>query len=140
MTNSSPKLGTYKILIRENHLDSYGHVNNATYLTLFEEARWEVVTQNGYGYGEVHRTGQGPVILEVNLKFMKELHLREEITITTQVLEYAGKIGRLKQQMIKSDGVVASEAVFVFGLFDLKARKMIEATPAWKRAIGVETL
>jgi YbgC/YbaW family acyl-CoA thioester hydrolase len=133
-------VGTYKMLIRESHLDSYGHVNNATYLTLLEEARWEVITQNGYGYSEVHRTGQGPVILEVNLKFMKELRLREEITITTEVVEYSGKIGRLKQQMIKPDGSVASEAIFVFGLFDLKARKMIEATPAWKRALGLESV
>lgn len=132
------KVGTYKLLIRESHLDSYGHVNNATYLTLFEEARWEVITQNGYGFSEVHRTGQGPVILEVNLKFMKELRLREEITITTELVEYVGKIGRLKQQMIKPDGSVASEAVFVFGLFDLKARKMIEPTPAWNRALGID--
>jgi YbgC/YbaW family acyl-CoA thioester hydrolase len=135
---AKPNVGTYKLLIRENHLDSYGHVNNATYLTLLEEARWEVITKNGYGYSEVHRTGQGPVILEVNLKFMKELRLREEITITTEVVEYTGKIGRLKQQMIKPDGAVASEAIFVFGLFDLRERKMIEATPAWKKALGLE--
>jgi len=132
------KIGSYKILIREGHLDTYGHVNNARYLDMYEEARWQLVTERGYGFKRVHDSGQGPVILEVNLKFMKELRLREEITITTELVDYPGKIGRLKQQMIKPDGSVASEAVFVFGLFDLKARKMIEPTLDWKRAVGMD--
>jgi YbgC/YbaW family acyl-CoA thioester hydrolase len=135
MSNS---IGTYKLLIREHHLDTYGHVNNATYLSMLEEARWEVVTQRGYGFKKVHESGQGPVILEVNLKFLKELRLREEITITVELVEYNSKIGKLKQQMIKADGTVASEAIFVFGLFDLKARKMIEPTAEWKIAVGMQ--
>jgi acyl-CoA thioester hydrolase len=134
------KIGSYKLLIREFHLDTYGHVNNATYLAMFEEARWEVVTERGYGFKKVHDTGQGPVILEVNLKFMKELRLREEITITTELVDYPGKVGHLKQQMILPDGSVASEAMFTFGLFDLKARKMIEPTPEWKFAVGLEAV
>lgn len=129
-------VGKYKVLIRESHLDTYGHVNNARYLDMYEEARWQLVTDRGYGFKKVHDSGQGPVILEVNLKFMKELRLREEITITTELVDYPGKIGRLKQQMIKPDGTVASEAIFVFGLFDLKARKMIEPTAEWKIAVG----
>lgn len=131
-------IGTYKLLIRESHLDTYGHVNNARYLDMYEEARWQLVTDRGYSFKKVHESGQGPVILEVNLKFMKELRLREEITITTELVDYPGKIGRLKQQMIKSDGTVASEAIFVFGLFDMKARKMIEPTPEWKVAVGYQ--
>lgn len=131
-------IGVYKLLIREGHLDSYGHVNNATYLAMYEEARWEFVTQRGYGFDYVHQTGQGPVILEVNIKFMKELGLREEITITTELLDYPSRIGKLKQQMLKADGSVASEAIFTFGLFDLRARKMISPTPEWKSAIGFE--
>ncbi|RYZ90915.1 MAG: acyl-CoA thioesterase [Proteobacteria bacterium] len=130
------QVGQYKLRILESHLDSYGHVNNATYLEMYEEARWEMVTTNGYGYQKVHQTGQGPIILEVQIKFLKELRLREEITITSEVIGYQGKIGQLKQQMIKSDGTIASEATFVMGLFDLKARKMIAPTEEWKTAIG----
>ncbi|MGZ3743553.1 MAG: acyl-CoA thioesterase [Pseudobdellovibrionaceae bacterium] len=130
-------MGSYKLLIRESHLDTYGHVNNAVYLTIYEEARWEAITARGYGFKKVHESGQGPVILEVNLKFMKELCLREEITITTELVDYPGKVGHLKQRMIKPDGSIASEALFTFGLFDIKARKMIDATPEWKKAIGL---
>ncbi|WP_413560088.1 acyl-CoA thioesterase [Bdellovibrio sp. HCB209] len=132
------QFGSYKLLIRESHIDSYGHVNNATYLSLYEEARWEAITPRGFGFHDVHRLQQGPVILEVNIKFMKEIKLRETITITSSIADYEGKIGHMKQQMIKEDGTVASEAIFTFGLFDLKARKMILPTPEWKKACGLE--
>jgi acyl-CoA thioester hydrolase len=132
------EFGKYKILIRETHIDSYGHVNNATYLSLYEEARWEAITPRGFGFNDIHRLQQGPVILEVNIKFLKEIKLRENITIVSSIMDYEGKIGHMKQQMIKDDGTVASEAVFTFGLFDLKARKMILPTPEWKKACGLE--
>lgn len=128
----------YKVTIKECHLDSYGHVNNATYLTLFEEARWELITPRGYGFDVIHKLKKGPVILEVNLKFVRELRLRETITITTKLVNYQGKVGQMLQQMIKEDGKVASDALFTFGLFDMKERKLIDPTPEWKKAVGIE--
>jgi YbgC/YbaW family acyl-CoA thioester hydrolase len=126
----------YTLLIKEAHLDTFGHVNNATYLQIYEEARWDLITNNGYGLKQVQELKQGPVITEVNLKFMKELKLRETITVKTEMVDYPGKIGHLKQQMIKPNGDLASEAIFTFGLFDLSTRKLIEPTPAWKKAVG----
>lgn len=128
-------MAPYKLLIRESHIDTLGHVNNATYLQIMEDARWEHITQRGYDLKKVQETKQGPVILEVTLKFLKEIHLREEIQVTMEVLDYQGKIGRLKQQVLKSDGSLAAEAIFVFGLFDLKERKLILPTPAWQAAV-----
>lgn len=132
------EVSQYRITVRENHVDSYGHINNATYLSLYEEARWELITPRGYGFSEIHKLKQGPVILEVNLKFLREIRLRENITITTKLLHYKGKVGQMLQQMVKDDGTVASEAVFTFGLFDMKERKLIEPTPEWKKALAIE--
>lgn len=128
----------YKIIIKESHIDSYGHLNNATYLALFEEARWEMVTPKGFGFFQVHEVKQGPVLLEVNLKFLKEILLREEITIESELISYKGKIGQLVQRMVKSDGVVACEAQMTFGLFDMNLRKLIEPTAEWKKALNME--
>lgn len=128
----------YKILILESHLDTLGHMNNATYLVLFEEARWDLITKNGFGLKEIQKRQLGPIILEVNLKFLKELRLREEVTITTEFLHYKGKVGQLRQQMLRSKGEIACEAVFTFGLFDLNQRKLIEPTPEWRRALEME--
>ena len=130
-------LFTYEVTIKEFHLDSYGHVNNAAYLTLYEEARWELITQRGYGFSKVHETKQGPVILDVQLKFLKELKLREKIKITVESVAVSSKISKIKQQMIKENGEVASEAEMTVAFFDLLNRKIIPATPAWLQALGL---
>ena|SRR5579859_1941266 len=127
----------YEVLIRESHLDSFGHMNNAAYLILFEEARWEFITRNGYGLQKVRELHQGPVVLELNMKFRKEITLREKIRITVEMGDYKGKIGRLKQEMIKADGTVAAELEVTMGLFDLRTRRLVEPTPEWKKAIGL---
>lgn len=131
-------MNLYEILVREHHVDSLGHMNNATYLALYEEARWELITSRGYGFFKVQETQQAPVILDVNLKFLKEIRLRERITIATELVDYKGKIAHMRQRMLKTDGAVASEVLLTFGLFDLKLRKLIEPTDAWIIAVGVK--
>ncbi len=46
-------------VIREQHLDTFGHVNNARYLELFEQARWDFITDNGFGLEQVKASGTG---------------------------------------------------------------------------------
>lgn len=128
---------SYQLLIREFHLDTFGHVNNATYLQIYEEARWELISGRGYDLNKIKITGLGPVILDVHLKFIKEIGLREMITVTTELVDYAGKVGHLKQQMIKADGSIASEAIFKFALFDTKLRKIVAPTSDWQMALGM---
>src|SRR3984885_14489467 len=103
------KIFSYPIMIKETYLDTFGHVNNAMYLTLFEQARWDFITKNGYGLKKIQETGIGPTILQIKLTFLKELRLREKITIETQLLSYEKKIGKLFQKMIR-DGEVCCEA------------------------------
>lgn len=126
-----------QITIQKAHIDSFGHVNNAAYLTLYEEARWKLIAPQGFSMADIQRTKQGPVVLEANVKFLRELKLGDVVTITIEMLSYEGKVGRMKQQMLKDDGTLASEAVFVYGLFDLEKRKLIEPTEAWKAIIGL---
>lgn len=127
-----------QVLIRESHLDTFGHVNNATYLQLYEEARWDLITGRGFGLETVQRTHTGPVILEVRVQFRRELTNRELVTIRTELLSYEGKIGQMLQKVLKQDGSLASEATFVFGLMDLDKRRLIEPTPEWRKAVGLE--
>lgn len=129
---------SYPLTILETHLDTFGHVNNATYLVLLEQARWELITQNHYGLDAIQQCGQGPTILEMKLSFLRELKLRDEIQIVSQMRNYKGKVGTMSQRIMRGDDICC-EAEMVFGLFDLAKRKLIEPTPAWLRAIGIES-
>jgi len=135
---SPPMLHHYDVLIRETHIDSLGHMNNAAYLTLFEEARWDWITAGGYGVAEIQQYKQSPVVLEVTVKFMREVLLREKLRIVSEITSYEGKVGDLKQVMQRADGTVCSEAFFKMGFFDLNTRRLIEPTPRWRAALGIE--
>ena len=126
------------IVISEAHLDSFGHVNNARYLELLEQARWDLITERGFGIDVIRSSRTGPTILEINIRFLRELAARDAIVIRTEILSYERKVGKLRQQLIRADGNVACEAIFTIGLFDLERRRLIEPTPAWAFAIGLD--
>lgn len=130
------KIYKYPILIKESYLDFYGHVNNATYLTLFEEARWDIINNHGYGADKIRSTGMGPVVLEAHLVFKRELCLREEIVIESQTYSYEKKIAKMRQIMMRGDEICCT-ADFVFGLFDTKTRRLVLPTQEWLHGIGL---
>ena len=96
---TSSAIHNFPLTITEGHLDTFGHVNNARYLEIYEDARWELITANGYGLKEVHERKICPIILSVSLLFKHELKNREKITVTTQCLDYGGKIFKIEQKM-----------------------------------------
>lgn len=128
---------TYPLVIKEHHLDTFGHVNNATYLNLLEEARWELITEQGYGLKKIQQSGLGPTILEITLKFYHELRLRESIVISSQLTDYDKKVGTIVQQ-IHRDDQLCCEAKMLVGLFDLHKRKLVTPSDEWLSALGVK--
>ena len=133
-----PEFNVFKhqVLIREYHLDTFGHVNNATYLALLEDARWEFLNDNGFSLQTIHQLGIGPVILECHIKFLKEITLRQTIVIESQVLAYKNKVGVMEQVIFNEQHEPCSRAKITFGFFDMKARQLILPSDEWLRAIG----
>ncbi len=127
----------YGLQIRESHLDTFGHVNNAAYLDILEEARWDLITRNGYGLEEVHRRGIGPVVLEAHLRFAREIRNRQRVVVRSWLESHAGKVGRLAQQIRDDTDALCTDALFTIGLFDLRTRKLVRPTPEWITALGL---
>ncbi len=131
------EIHTYPITILEAHLDTFGHVNNAKYLEILEEARWDFITSRGFGMKKILETGQGPVILEINMKFIKEIKLRQRVMIESQTVSVDRLVAKLRQKILNESGEVMFEATLIFGFFDTKARKLIRPTDEWLQAIGI---
>jgi len=129
---STHRIFTYPVVIKEVYLDTFGHMNNAMYLALFEEARWEVLHEAGYGIDKILETGLGPTILEIKMRFIKELRLRDEVIIETQLVSYEKKICKVANKMHRA-GEECCVAEFTLGLFDMKQRKLVLPTPEWLR-------
>lgn len=130
-----------EFIVSETWLDAFGHVNNARYLEIYEQARWNWLVSAGIDLAEIRRTGIGPVILEVNLSFKRELLARQRIRISSYNAAFQKKIWTVQQQLhiLRDDREpeLASELKVTAGLFDLKTRKLIEPTPEWEAVVSL---
>jgi acyl-CoA thioester hydrolase len=105
-------------------------------MEILEEARWELITEKGWGWSRVRESQVGPVVLEAKLKFSAEVGNREEVLILTRFLNFRGKVGEIEQVIKKADGTEACRATFLYGIFDLKERRLLEPDEEWKRIIS----
>lgn len=119
------------------HIDSFGHVNNSSYLVLYEEARWDILNQGNWEIDKIQKEKIGPVLLNVNLSFKRELKLGDEITISSWLHEIKNKkVISFYQEMYNQNNEIASTAMFEIGLFDLEKRKLINITNEWLSVLG----
>ena len=87
------------------HIDSFGHVNNSSYLVLYEEARWDILNKGNWEVEKIQREKIGYVLLNVNLSFKAELVLGDAITITGELVEIKNKkVVKFYQEMIRLMG------------------------------------
>lgn len=78
----------FKISVRGNELDSYGHVNHAVYLNYMEQARWEIIRQIGL-IDKLIEEAKKLVVIKVEVRYINELKLFDEIIIQTKVKKEA---------------------------------------------------
>lgn len=80
---SSKKLvHTMRMPIRWGDMDAMGHVNNTNYFRYIESARIAWLEQVG---GLADARGEGPVIVNASMNFLKQLTYPAEIEVTTFV-------------------------------------------------------
>ena len=121
----------FETVIKKEHLDFMGHVNNAVYLTFFEEARWNYYSQFGFTIEHIKENNTGPIILKTQIEYKKEILLNETIFIKSTCVRYKGLLGTMRQTILKANGQVACSAEFVFSFFDLINRKLIMPFGLW---------
>lgn len=125
----------YELVIQETDLDTFGHVNHANYLKIYEAARWDWITSGGYGLQKIQELQIGPTILEVRIQYRRELKARDKIKILSVCPPYEGKVAKIQQKMLNSKNEVCSEIELTVALFDMQKRKIISPTPEWLNAI-----
>ncbi len=119
-------------------LDDYGHVNNARYLELYEQARWNVFEQTSDGKMILEQNDIGIVILEVFIKFKNEITLKDDLIIESESENRGDRIFIINQKINNSNGQIHSTATFKAALFNLKTRKIVKADSIWLKALGVD--
>ncbi|WP_194926868.1 acyl-CoA thioesterase [Catenulispora pinisilvae] len=113
------------VTVRGYELDTQGHLNQAVYLQYTEHARWEMLRAAGIGQNDLIAGGIGPVVLEANIKYLRELRGGDEVDVSCEFDWAEGKIFQFNQRIVKKDGTVCADIVLVGGILDLVARKLV---------------
>ena len=124
------------VSIRFADMDSFGHVNNAIFLTYFEEARikyFRDIVDWSYDYGKY-----GVILARVEVDFIIPAVMQDEITIWTRCRRIGKKSFDLHYRMIKlKDGkeILVADCITVMVAFDYSTRESIPVPDTWREAI-----
>ena len=124
------------MIIDKKYVDFNGHVNNAAYLEILEAARWQLLKENNFTREYMIKMNISVVILEINIKFLKELKAEDSIVIHTKGLPFQKKIGSIEQAIYRDDEL-CSTAFFKYGFFDIQSRHLILPTEELLKFVGM---
>ena len=116
---------TQKITVRWADLDPNGHVRHSVYYDYGAQARVALLERRGLGMKWMARNLIGPVLFREQAKFLRELHMSEEIEIDFQVAGESedGRKWRIVHNIRRGDELCA--VLDMDGAWlDLRARKI----------------
>ncbi len=114
-----------EIKVRGYHLDLYGHVNNARYLELLEEARWRLL-DDGPAFDRWSNRGLAFNVVNININYRRPATLGQVLLIRTSVEKIGGKSATLSQVVsVKEDDSVVADALVTFVMVDMKTGRPV---------------
>ncbi|MBT3755924.1 MAG: acyl-CoA thioesterase [Candidatus Cloacimonetes bacterium] len=96
--------------------DIYGHLNNANYLHLYEEARADALEDMDMSIGKLNEEGIRIYISEINLTFKIGLPVGERVVLDTRMVKANRAISVWKQEIFNAAGELCNIAI-VKGVF-----------------------
>ncbi len=127
-----------RIRVRGYELDTQGHLNWAEYLHYAEHARWELLAAAGITQEGLLATGFGPVVLDVSVKFRRELRGGDEVDVSCGFVFDGGKTFQIKQDFRRPDGRVSASLTSTCGLLDLRERRLTDEPDKHLRALAAD--
>ncbi|MEV7339496.1 acyl-CoA thioesterase [Streptomyces sp. NPDC093544] len=132
------ELFSVPVTVRGYETDVQGHLNQSVYLQYAEHARWSLLHAAGISQTELMGKGVGPVVLETNIRYLRELRAGDDVEVTCGFAWGDGKTFRVEQTIRRTDGTVSAELTSVGGLLDLKERRLVADPREYFRALATD--
>ena len=110
------------LVVYPDECDAFGHLNQASFLSLFERARWEML-RGGPGMDVFTRTGSWPALRKTVIDY-RAAAFPGDVLRFQQVLTHHGRTSftmRQTARRVRDDTLIAS-AEFVFVCIDREGR------------------
>ena len=89
-----------RLTVRGYHCDAYGHVNNARWLELFEEARWRLL-EGGGALARLHDAGYGFVVVRIEVDYRRPAVPEDVLEIRSRLDHVGGRSAVIRQQAVR---------------------------------------
>ena len=123
--------------VRYGDLDPQGHVNNAKYLTYFEQARVQYMIHLGLFSTDQSFMEVGVIIADIHITYRAPAHYGDPIQTGVRTVKLGGKSLTMGQCVMNAEtGEVMAEGTVVMVSFDYRERRTIPVPDEWRRRIG----
>lgn len=91
------------VAVRSYELDAFDHVNHAVFLNYLEHARVEALRTGGFPYEELVERGWGVYVARVEVDYLTEARLGDQLTVHTWVERYRRTSMTLAQVIVRAE-------------------------------------
>jgi acyl-CoA thioester hydrolase len=126
----------HPIEVRYGDLDPQGHVNNAKYLTYFEQARIAYWIDMGFFTTDQSFMEIGVILADVHLTYLEPVYFGQQIKVGVHVARLGNKSMTWEQNVIDAEsGKELAKAEIVIVAYDYKQEKTIPVPQEWREKI-----
>lgn len=123
--------------VRYEDLDPQGHVNNAKYLSYFEQARIHYLIQLGLFSKDQSFMEVGVIIADIHITYHATTHYGDPIKVGVKTTKIGNKSFTTEQAVINTEtGKILASAIVALVTFDYEGLKPILVPNEWRKQIS----
>ena len=107
---------TYRGVVYPWHCDHIGHMNVMWYIGKFDEATWHFLAEVGITPTYMREEKRGMAAVRQEIKYKRELHAGDIVTVRSGLLEVTGKAMRFFHEMRNDETGEVAAAVISTGV------------------------
>ena len=126
----------HPVEIRYGDLDPQGHLNNAKFLTFFEQARIHYMIELGLFTRQQSFMEIGVIVADVHITYLEPVYFGQNVKVGVRVMKLGMKSMTWEQNVVDEDAdkeLARGEVVLV--TYDYKEEKTIPIPQSWRQRI-----
>jgi acyl-CoA thioester hydrolase len=127
----------HPIEVRYGDLDPQGHVNNAKYLTYFEQARVYYFVELGLFRRDQSFMEIGVIVADIHITYYAPTHYDDHIKVGVRTSKIGNKSMAVEQCVMDADsGEVYASGTVILVTFDYESHKTIPVPQNWREKLS----
>ena len=133
-------MGDYRfyhpIDVRYGDLDPQGHVNNAKFLTYFEQGRVQYLIELGLFTRDQSFMKIGVIIADIHITYFEPIYFGQNIKVGVRAVTFGNKSMKWEQNIVDgASGKELAKGEVIIVTYDYKEEKTISIPQGWREKI-----